>query len=184
MLRPLNRLIIALMVIPTFAQTTPSFVYVESFRKGPSRVTEQTLEVDLDPQNPTCQIRVRDQSGRVRYSFVCSPQRVGQGDDRILSWQVRLVDLHHKLYDNVLLTSPDVTEDKVQVGWLDPGKFAKIPLTTERVVKIDHFYCVIQVKDYHFGTQEQPYLDRMILDVRFTNTHPHSEVRAKEDQTS
>jgi len=147
-------------------------------------VTEQTLEVDLDPQNPTCQIRVKDQSGRVRYSFVCSPQRVGQGDDRILSWQVRLLDLHHKLYNNVLLTTPDVTEDKMQVGWLDPTKFAKIPLTTERVVKIDNFYCVIQVKDYHFATQEQPYLDRMVVDVRFTNTLPHSEVRAKQDQTS
>jgi hypothetical protein len=184
MYRLLSSIIVVLMALPTIAQAPPSFVYVESFRRGPTRVTEQTLEVDLDPQNPTCQIRVKDQSGRVRYSFVCSPQRVGQGDDRILSWQVRLLDLHHKLYNNVLLTTPDVTEDKMQVGWLDPTKFAKIPLTTERVVKIDNFYCVIHVKDYHFATQEQPYLDRMVVDVRFTNTLPHSEVRAKQDQTS
>ncbi len=184
MARLVSSIIVALMAVPTIAQAPPSFVYVESFRKGPTRVTEQTLEVDLDPRNPTCSIRVKDQSGRDRYSFVCSPQRVGQGDDRILSWQVRLVDLHHKLYNNVLLTSPDVTEDKMQVGWLDPGKFAKIPLTAERVVKIDNFYCVIQVKDHHFVTQEQPYLDHMTVELRFTNTLPHSEVRAKEDQTS
>jgi hypothetical protein len=170
--------------LDTTAQTAVSFVYVESFRKGPTRVTEQTLQVDLDPHNPTCEIRVKDQGGRDRYRFVCSPQLVGEGDDRIIGWQVRMVDLHHKMYNNVLLTSPDVTQDRTQIGWLDPGKFAKIPLTSERVVKIDNFYCVVQVKDFHFVTQQQPYLDHMRVDVRFTNTLPHSEVRAKEDQTS
>ena len=163
------------------AQTRTTFVYVESFRKGPARVTESTFELELDPKNPTCQIRVKDQSARDRYLFACEPQRVGQGDDRITAWQVRLADLHHKMYANVLMPSPDVTQDKAQIGWLDPGKFAKIPMTTERVIKIDGFYCVVQVKDYHFATQEQPYLDHMTVDVRFTNTLPHSEVRPKEE---
>jgi len=176
--------IVALMLGEMFAQTTASFVYAESFRKGPTRVTEQSLQVDLDPENPTCEIRVKDQTGRNRYTFVCAPQRVGEGDSRIIGWQVRLVDLHHKLYSNVLMSTPDVMQDKTQIGWLDPGKFAKIPLTTERVVKVDGFYCVMQVKDRHFIKQEQPYLDHMTLDVRFTNTLPHSEVRAKQEQTN
>jgi len=80
-----------------------------------------------------------------------------------------------------LMATSDVTQDQAQIGWLDPGKFAKIPLTTERVIKVDGFYCVVQVKDYHFITQEQPYLDHMTVEVRFTNTLPHSEVRAKEE---
>jgi hypothetical protein len=176
--------VVALMLGEMFAQTTASFVYAESFRKGPTRVTEQSLQVDLDPENPTCEIRVKDQTGRNRYTFVCAPQRVGEGDSRIIGWQVRLVDLHHKLYSNVLMSTPDVMQDKTQIGWLDPGKFAKIPLTTERVVKVDGFYCVMQVKDRHFIKQEQPYLDHMTLDVRFTNTLPHSEVRAKQEQTN
>jgi hypothetical protein len=180
----LTMLALVLLAVDTAAQTAASFVYVESFRKGQTRVTEQTLQVDLDPHNPSCEIRVKDQSGRERYRFLCAPQRVGQGDDRILGWQVRLVDLQHKMYNNVLMPSPDVTQDKTQVGWLDPGRFAKIPLMSERVVKIDNFYCVVQVKDFHFVTQQQPYLDHMTVDVRFTNTLPHSEVRAKEDQTS
>jgi len=176
-----TKVALALLAAEMFAQT--SFIYVESFRKGQTRVTEQTLEVDLDPHNATCQVRVKDRSGRDRYLFVCAPQRVGQGDDRILAWQVRLADLHHTMYNNVLMPSPDATEDKTQIGWLDPGKFAKIPLTTERVVKVDNFYCVVQVRDYHFFTQEQPYLDHMTVGVRFTNTLPHSEVRAKEAKT-
>ncbi len=180
-----GRLTISLLVtVASFSQTSASFVYVQSFRKGPTQVTEQSLEVDLDPLNPACQIRVKDRGGRDRYSFVCVPQRAGTGDDRIVGWQVRLADLQHKLYNNVLMPSPDATQDKTQVGWLDPGKFAKIPLTTERVIKVDNFYCVVQVKDFHFVTQEQPYVDHMKIGVRFTNTLPHSEMRAKEEQTS
>lgn len=166
------------------AQVQPSFVYVESFRKGSTRITEQTLEVDLDPKNPTCEIRVKDQNGRDRYLFGCVPQRVGPGDDRIIAWQVRLADREHKIYGNVLMASPDPTQDRTQIGWLDPGKFAKIALTTERVVKIDKFYCVIRVTDSHFVTIGEPYLDHMTVDIRFTNTMPHSEVRAKEEKTA
>lgn len=166
------------------AQTQTSFVYLESFRKGPTRVTDSSFEVELDVQNPTCRIRVKDQGGRDRYAFVCAPQRVGQGDDRILAWQVRLADLQHKMYANVLMPSPDANEDQTQIGWLDPGKFAKIPLTTERVIKIDNFYCVVEVKRYHFARPDQPYLEHMTVEVRFTNTLPHSEVRAKEEKTT
>jgi hypothetical protein len=184
-MRGLGRgVIIAFVVGSVFAQSAASFVYVESFRKGLTRVMEQSLQVELDPQNPTCEIRVKDQSGRNRYTFVCAPQRVGEGDARIIGWQVRLVDLQHKLYNNVLLSTPDVTQDHTQIGWLDPGKFAKIPLTKERVVKVDAFYCVVQVKDGHFTKQEQPYLDHMTVDVHFTNTMPHSEARAKQEQTN
>jgi hypothetical protein len=175
-------LLFVLCTVAGIAQTV-TFIYVESFRKGSTRVMESTFEVALDPQNPTCRIRVKDQSGRDRYELACAPQRVGAGDERIVSWQVRLEDLHHKIYPNVLMSATDASEDKTQIGWFDPGKFAKIPLTTERVIKVDSFYCVLQAKDHHFVTQEQPYLDRMTLDIHFTNTMPHMRVLPKEEKT-
>ncbi|PYX37508.1 MAG: hypothetical protein DMG81_13945 [Acidobacteria bacterium] len=162
--------------------TQTSFVYVESFRKGSTRITEQTLEVDLDPKNPTCEIKVKDQNGRDRYQFRCAPEHPGPGDDRIIAWQVHLADREHKIYGDVLMPSPDPTQDRTQIGWLDPGKFAKIPLITERVVKVDRFYCVFQVTDSHFVAAGQPYLDHLTLDVRFTNTMPHTEVRVKDEK--
>jgi hypothetical protein len=161
---------------------TISFVYVESFRKGRTRVTESTYELQLDRQNPTCRINLKDHSGHDRYLFVCSPQRAGESDDRILAWRVRLADLHNKLYEDVLTPSAGPTADP-HVGWLDPGKFAKISLTRERVIKVDGFYCVVQVKDYHFVGDDQPYLNRMTVDVRFTNSMPHMRVRGKQEQT-
>jgi hypothetical protein len=166
------------------AQSDSSFAYVESFRKGTTRVTEQTMQVDLDPQNATCEIRVKDQSGKNRYSFVCAPQRAGPGDDRIIGWQVKLADLNHRIYGNVLMATPDPTEDHAQIGWLDPGKFAKISLNTERVVKVDKFYCVFRVTESHFVAPGQPYLDRMTLSVQFTNTMPHGEIRGKEGKST
>jgi hypothetical protein len=117
-------------------------------------------------------MRIKDESGTERYLFSCVPERVGQGDDRILAWQVRLADLHHKIYPNVLMSSPDAAQDKGPVWMLDPGKFARIPVKAERVFRVDGFYCEVQVSDYHFATQQQPYLDRMVIDVRFTNTNP------------
>ena len=162
------------------AQEQNSFAYVESFRKGATRIRESTYQVDLDPQNPTCTIRVKEQSsGRDRYQFNCVPEHPSPGDLRIVGWQVKLADLSHRIYPNVLMPSPDPTQDAKQIGWLDPGKFAKIALTTERVVKVDSFYCIFQVADSHLVAAGQPYLDHMKLVIAFSNQMPHSNVRMK-----
>ena len=154
------------------AQTVPAPVFVESFHRARTRVAEESFELQLDPRNATCQIRVKDQSGLDHYQLFCSPQRVGGGDERILSWQIRLPDLHHNMYENLLLPTIDSTQDHVQIGWLDPSKFARIPVTAMRVIKVDGFYCVIQVTDFHFSAPPAPYLDRMVVHVKFTNTNP------------
>lgn len=162
------------------AQSEATFAYVESFRKGPTHVTESVSEVVLTPQSPICRIRVKDQTGKDRYELGCFPQFASETDQRIISWQIRLADLHYKIYTNVLASAVDPTQDQVQVGWLDPGRFAKIPITRERVVKVDGFYCVLQVKDYHFVNPDEPYLNRMTLAVSFTNSMPHMQVIPKE----
>jgi hypothetical protein len=161
------------------AQEHNSFVYVEGFRKGSTRIRESTYQVDLDPKNPTCAIRVKDQSsGRDRYQFNCEPEHPSPGDGRIIGWQIKLSDLSHRIYPNVLMPSPDPTQDAKQIGWLDPGKFAKIALTTERVVKVDNFYCIFRVADSHL-VDGGPYLDHLTLVIAFSNQMPHSELRVK-----
>lgn len=161
-----------LMSVPVWAQLQ----YAESFRKGPTKITEQSFEVELDPKNPSCRIRIKDLSGIERYVLSCVPQRVGSEDDRILAWEIRLADVHHKIYPNVLMSSPDASQDKRQIWLLDPGKYARIPLEAQRVIRVDSFYCVVQVKDAHFATQEQPYLERMTVDIKFTNSKPEGDV--------
>ena len=162
------------------AKDEPSFAYVESFRKGPARVQEQNVQVDLDLKNSTCAIHVKDANGRNHYLFACTPQTSGPGDSRITGWQVTLQDLKHPIYPNVLTPTPDPMQDQTQIGWLDPKKFAKIDLNEERVVKVDQFFCVFRVVDSHFAASGQQYMDHMVIEVRFTNTMPHSEVRGSQ----
>src|SRR5579883_447794 len=148
-------------------QEQNTFAYVESFRKSSTRIRESTYAVDLDLKNPTCAIRVKERnSGRDRYQFNCVPEHPSPGDSRIVGWQIRLADL---------------TQDAKQIGWLDPGKFAKIALTMERVVKVDNFYCIFRVADSHFVEAGQPYLDHLRLVIAFSNQMPHSNIRLKAD---
>jgi hypothetical protein len=152
----------------------PKPVFVQSFRQGHTRVTEQSFELDLDSANPGCKVRVRDSSGLYHYQVNCVPERVGQGDLRILGWHIRLVDLHHKIYDDLLLTVPNPADDKVQIGWLDPGPFPKIALKAQRTIKLDGFYCQMQVQEAHFSHPPDPYLDRMVVNLRFSNSDPRA----------
>lgn len=152
----------------------PKPVFLQSFRKGHARVTEETFELDLDPANPGCKARVRDSSGQYRYQVNCVPERVGQGDQRILGWHIRLADLHHKIYDDLLLSSPNPADDKAEIGWLDPGPFAKIGLKAQRTIRVDDFYCMLQVQEAHVAHPPEPYLDRMIVNLRFSNSDPRN----------
>lgn len=171
-----SALIMLMAAFPAFPQMAPDAapkpVFLQSFRQGHARVTEESFELDLDPANPGCKARVKDSSGSYRYQVVCVPERVGQGDERILGWHIRLVDMHHKIYDDLLLSDPNPAEDKVQVGWLDPGPFAKIGLKAARVIRVDGFYCWMQVQDAHFSHPPAPYLDRMVVDLKVTNADP------------
>jgi hypothetical protein len=150
----------------------PTPVFVQSFRQGHTRVTEQSYEIDLDPANPTCKVRIKDSSGLNRYQVNCVAENAGTTTAEILGWHIRLVDLNHKIYSDVLMTSPNPAEDKTQIGWLDAGRFPKIPTKAPRIIKVDSFYCLMQVQELHFGHPPAPYLDRMVVNLKFSNSDP------------
>ena len=154
--------------------SAPKPVFLQSFRRGHTRVTEESFELDLNPANPGCKARVRDSSGLYRYQVNCVAERPGQGDQRILGWHIRLADLHHKIYDDVFLSTPNPAEDKVEIGWLDPGPFAKIGLKAQRTIKVDDFYCLLQVQEAHVAHPPEPYLDRLVVNLKFSNSDPRN----------
>jgi hypothetical protein len=153
-----------------------ALIYVESFRQGSTRVIEESFEARLSPQNPFYRERIKDSHGDDRYTFAIIPQGP-EGDTKITSWQVKLADLHHPIYDNVLLASQqpsdDPANDSKNVLWrLEPRSVAQIPLAARRIIKVDGFYVVLQVKAHHFTPPDSPYLDSMIVAVEFRNTDP------------
>lgn len=158
-----------------WAQTAaPPLLYVESFRHGATRVTEKTFEAQLTPQNPVYREPIKDLRGNDRYVLSLAPLRV-EGDIQIVSWEVKLADLQHRTYANVLMASQIPSDDPVNnAWWLDPGKFARVPARTERIIKVDGFYVVLKVMAYHFTPSESPYLDSMTVQVNITNTDPRA----------
>ena len=159
------------LLLPQFltAQAAPPVVYMESFRQGPTRITEESFEVKLDPRNSTYRERIKDFHGNDRYEFSIAPQGP-EGDTQITSWKVKLIDLHHPIYNNVLETSPSASADGNDPGWLNPSPAASIPAKARRVVKVDAFYVTLQVTTFHFTPLDSPYLDSMSVQVKFSNT--------------
>jgi hypothetical protein len=158
-----------------WAQTAaPPLLYVESFRHGATRVTEKTFEAQLTPQNPAYREPIKDVDGNDRYVLSLAPLHV-EGDIQIVCWEAKLADLQHRTYANLLMASQIPSDDPVNnAWWLDPGKFARVPVLTERVIKVDGFYAVLKVMAYHFTPSESPYLDSMTVQVTITNTDPRA----------
>jgi hypothetical protein len=154
------------------AQSPPAPVYAESFRQGATKVVEESFEAKLTPQNPVYRERIKDSHGADRYAFSIVPQGP-EGDTKITSWQAKLADLHHPIYDNVLLASQEPSSDPKNTLWrLEPTSFARVPVGALRIVKVNSFYVVLQVKAHHFTPPDSPYLDSMTVEVEFRNTDP------------
>jgi hypothetical protein len=158
------------------AQSTAATVYAESFRQGSTRVVEASFEARLTPQDPVYRERIKDLHGADRYVFSIVPQGP-LGDTKITSWQVKLADLRYPIYDNVLMASQEPSDDpngdpKNALWRLWPSTFASVPVGAKRIIKVDSFYVVLQVKAHHFTPPDSPYLDSMTVAVEFTNTDP------------
>jgi hypothetical protein len=166
------------------AQSPVTTVYAESFRQGATQVVEESFEAKLTPQDAVYRERIKDSRGADHYTFSIVPH-IPLGDTKITSWQVKLADLRHPIYDNVLLTSPAAADDpgseaKDSLWQLDATRLARVPAGARRIIKVDGFYVVLQVKAYHFTPLDSPYLDSMTVAVEFRNTDPRqSEPPAK-----
>ena len=159
----------------TWAQDQPEVLYAESFRQGATQVKEQSFEAKLDSRTGIYRERIQDSRGNDRFALAIVPQGP-EGDDKITSWQVKLADLHHAIYDNVLLASQEPSSDpKNNLWWLDPKKFSAVPINARRIIKVDNFYVALQVKAYHFTPGDSPYLDSMTVEVKISNTDPRNE---------
>ena len=173
----MNRILLSALALllagPLRAQTTPT-IYAESFRKGATRVTEETFDAKLSPQSPTYHERIKDSRGADRYVLTIAPQGP-EGDTKITSYRVKLSDLHHSIYNNVLLAAQEPSPDpRNNLWWINPDQFSPVPIRAQRIMKVDSFYVVIQVKDFHFTPLDSPYLDSLSVHFIFTNTDPRA----------
>jgi hypothetical protein len=149
-----------------------STIHAESFRKGQTRVTEEKFEARLSPGAPTYRERIKDSAGNDHYELTITPQGPA-GDNKITSWRIQLRDLRHTIYNNLLLENQEPSQDaRNNLWWLNPNPFGPVPIRTKRIVKVDSFYVIFQVKDLHFTPLDSPYLDSMVVQFELTNSNP------------
>jgi len=169
-------IIIMFLAITLGAQSSPPVFYAESFRQGQTRVLEEKFDVKLTPQDRTYNERIKDSRGNDHYVFSIVPAGP-EGDTSITSWKVKLTDLTHPFYGNILLASrqaDDSGSPRNNLWILNPSNFAIVPAKAKRIIKIDDFYLVLQVKTFHFTPLDSPYLDSMNVSIEFANTDPRS----------
>lgn len=153
-------------------QSTPPTIYGESFRKGTTRITEASFEVKLSAADPNYREIIKDASGHDRYELTIVP-RIPYGDTKILSWFVRLKDMNHTFYKNLLLASPQPSNDPANnLYWLRPDPYAPVAPRARRIMRVEAYYVDFQIRDFHFNPPESPYLDSMTLQFHFTNSDP------------
>ncbi len=161
-------------VILTQAQRTSPAFYAESFRRGTTQIKEERFEARLTPENPTYRELLKDTAGNDRYELTITPQGP-EGDNRITSWRVKLRDLRHSIYSNLLLAEQQPSTDAANnLWWLTPNPFGPVPIRAKRIMKVDGFYVVFQVKELHFSPLESPYLDSMTVQFAFSNRDPRT----------
>jgi hypothetical protein len=170
--------IVLCIAICSFAQSAvpsgPASIYAESFRQGSTRIVEERFDLKLTPHDPTYRERIKDSYGNDRFALSITPKGP-EGDTEITSWLVTLADLQHIMYNNVLLTSQEASSDPKDALWrLNPTLLGSAPVAAKRIIKVESFYVVLQIKAYHFTPPDSPYLDSMTIGVEFTNTDPRT----------
>lgn len=172
--RVLWGLALVLITVPSFGQSVSPTVYTESFRKGSTHITEESFEARLRPENATYREPIKDSRGNDRYELTITPQGP-EGDNKITSWRVKLRDLRHTIYANILMDDQEPSTDpKNNLWWLNPNGLGLVPIQAKRIVKVDSFYVMMQVKDLHFTPLDSPYLDSMDVQFAFSNSDPRS----------
>jgi len=158
------------------AQNPAPTFYAESFRKSPVRITEDKFEIKLTLDNPSYKQRLRDSGGAERFELTITPKRPeGGANNQITSWEIGLRDLRYSVYGNLLQFDRELSEDpKDNLYWPNPVPSAPVPIRSKRIIKIDAFYFVAEVKDLR-TSPPSPYLDSMTVQVELTNHDPRAE---------
>jgi hypothetical protein len=165
-------LALLLLAAPIWGQSDVPTVYTESFRKGATQIIEDNFEAKLTPENATYRELIKDTHGNDRYELKITPQGP-EGDNKITSWRIMLRDLRHSIYNNLLMADQQPSTDpKNNLWWLNPNQLGLVPIRAKRIVKVDGFYVLIQVKNLHFTPLDSPYLDSMNVQFAFSNSDP------------
>jgi hypothetical protein len=178
----IKAILLAVTVLVPHPQQGQDVFYVESWKRGARQVQEQKLYITLNKARPEYETLIKDTSGKARYKLLLWPGRINGKDSGIAEWMVELIDLTREREGTLLRPSNDKEQDyftaKDRIGWLYPLKNPQsisaesdvVPIFAKRVVKVENFYLIIEVKDFHFSPNKEA-LNSIAVQVKFTNSY-------------
>ena len=186
-------LIYLLFPLTSIRHENPKLFCVEGWKSGEQQIQERKLILSLKDNQTNFGVYINDISGVPRYKLVARPSRFSERV-RFEAWLISLYKEPDPLvqldkYPNYNLLSSERPEpgkhyfpdpDEANISLLYPSENPKTwqrdlvglyPMSAKRVVKVEAFYCVIQVLEYKFNAANPRRLESLIVQVEFTNKY-------------
>ncbi|MEW6737275.1 MAG: hypothetical protein AB1489_38680 [Acidobacteriota bacterium] len=155
--------------------------YIESWRKGSGKIQERELFVDINTNTPNFQTPIKDSSRKEKYILTASSGiKKIDNKSRIVNINIYLSESGSPPEEKNLLRArmKDPFEDCLgcdpisETLWIiaaDPTDGNYLPILTERVVKIENFYCIIKVTKNKLNFEKEPAFDAATIQITLTN---------------
>ena len=186
-----------LFTVAAFPQGKTNLFYVESWKKGEQKVQEQKLVIALNQNNLEYEKTINDSAGKPRHILQIRHWPLKTDSYLYESWWVDVCEFRKPNRKPKVATDckllgiegrgvGDNFPKEDYIGWLYPleqpdffrNGVAAYPILAKRVIKVDGFYCVIQVKDYKMSSSNPKAVDSLTVEIEFTNKYEISHAAA------
>lgn len=167
---------------PMFNESLDNSVhYAEGWKKGTQQVQEQKIIIRLSTQVRVYERTINDAAGQARYKLKVEPALTESQESSPKAWTVDLIGPD----DKFSLLQPDHDPNKHQFtkadylsllypveepNWRKTG-FMGVPLSSKRVIKVEGFYCIIQVRAYRLSRTSPRAFESLEVEIEFTNKY-------------
>jgi hypothetical protein len=171
-------------------QSSQESVFITSWRKGKFQIKPHEVEVTLDRQKREYQMSFASSEKEVNYDLFISNSPASEKGPYFESWNVMLFEESPRYpkskrepMNNLLKVSEgpfggDYWPIEDNIGWLYPvdepnaKKHGVVvyPISARRIIKVENFYCTVQVTNYKRSPNNPREIDELTVKVKLSNS--------------
>jgi hypothetical protein len=171
-------------------QSSQESVFITSWRKGKRQIKPHDVEVTLDRQKREYQMSFASSEKEANYDLVIGHSPISEKGPYFESWNVMLFEdspqypkSKREPMNNLLKVSGgpfggDYWPKEDNIGWLYPvdepsaQKHGVVvyPISAKRIIKVENFYCTVQVTNYKRSPNNPREIDELTIKVKLSNS--------------
>lgn len=172
--------LVALLTMLAVNQSSYGIFFIESWKKGETKIQEKEFLIEINTNNTNFETNIKDNGGNERYKLKVAASTIQINNKPCITGiRVYLSERDLLPEKNNLLTTihdPDVDciscGDLTEVVWAlvpEGGDTGQLQFLTERIIKVESFYCIIKIKKYQFSGLRSSTLSSANIQIQFTN---------------